>query len=636
MTPPPDPSDPVEAFHMAIGVGRVTAAALAVLLLVASAGAALAEGPEAQAGGVTPPRLSYVDGQVSYWRPGAEDWIPAQLNMALAPGDQLHTGRPGNVELQVGPRAFVRAWGDTQLVLVNQTPDLLHVHVTDGHVAVDVRALDAGHIIRIDAPGASFTINQPGYHRVDVDLMPQRATFTTRRPGHATITRVEAGATRTSTAPEPDAWDRWNQARTDEVLYAQSTRYVPEGVYGVHDLDQHGDWRVLPTYGAVWVPRGSPAGWAPYTTGRWFWDPRFGWTWVDTAAWGWAPYHYGRWVYLDGIWAWAPGPVVARPVYAPALVAFFSAPGVRVGVGAPLVSWVALGWGEPVVPWWGRPGFIGRPVWAGWGGPRIVNNIVVHRTTVVHATDIRVYRNARVHRAVVAVHPERFGRARVQDVRVTEIDTRRLEPVRGPLRAVPDAARRGEPAGRVHRTPDAERSRPDGARPQPRSESPAPSASPVAPAPAPAPRIDATPRGPQPAPGVMPPAGGDGSRERRGDSAARRDAPPHPEPLRAEPGAARRETPASRVEREGRPDMARPRVEPSRPQIAPPVEPSRPTMRPRVERSRPPQRDAADHGFEGRREPRESRRAAPAASPTLKGAASHERQDRGGGRDRAR
>src|SRR5207249_2027001 len=43
-------------------------------------------------------------------------------------------------------------------------------------------------------------------------------------------------------------------------------------------------------------------------------------TWVDTAPWGWAPYHYGRWVFVDGFWAWAPGPIVHRAVYAPALV----------------------------------------------------------------------------------------------------------------------------------------------------------------------------------------------------------------------------------------------------------------------------------------------------------------------------
>ena len=86
--------------------------------------------------------------------------------------------------------------------------------------------------------------------------------------------------------------------------------------------------------------------WAPYSTGRWVWDPRFGWTWVDTAPWGWAPYHYGRWVFVDSYWAWAPGPVVVRPVYAPALVAFFGAPGVQVASARPFVSWVALGLGR--------------------------------------------------------------------------------------------------------------------------------------------------------------------------------------------------------------------------------------------------------------------------------------------------
>src|SRR6185312_10644720 len=129
-------------------------------------------------------------------------------------------------------------------------------------------------------------------------------------------------------------------------------------------------------------------------------------------------------VHLDRVWAWAPGPVVVRPVYAPALVAFFGAPGVRIAIGAPFVSWVALGWGEPVVPWWGRPGFVGRPAWVGWGGPRIVNNVVVSRTTVVNVNEIRVYRNVSVQRAVVAVQADRFGRARVQEARVTDVDVR--------------------------------------------------------------------------------------------------------------------------------------------------------------------------------------------------------------------
>src|SRR3989475_7804062 len=155
-------------------------------------------------------------------------------------------------------------------------------------------------------------------------------------------------------APELDTWDQWNCARTDHLREAVSNGYVPTDVYGVHDLDQHGSWRVVQAYGPVWVPETIPVGWVPYSTGRWIWDPYYGWTWVDLAPWGWAPYHYGRWVFVDGFWAWAPGPVVVRPAYAPALVGFFGAPGIRATVGAPVASSVALGWGEPVVPWWGR------------------------------------------------------------------------------------------------------------------------------------------------------------------------------------------------------------------------------------------------------------------------------------------
>jgi len=432
-------------------------AGLAVALLVLSSAPAMADEPDAA---ITPPRLSFTDGVVSFWRPGAEQWAPAEVNTPLAPGDQLQTGHRGTVEIQVGGRAFLRAWGDTELRVVDQATDSLHFKIPDGHVVADLRAVDAGGIIHIETPAAVFTLDRPGYYRVDVG--PQASSLTTRREGQpAQTTRVEAGATRTVAVPALDAWDRWNEMRTDEVLGSVSARYAGEAIYGVHDLDEHGAWRVLPTYGAVWVPRGAPAGWAPYTTGRWAWDPRFGWTWIDTAVWGWAPFHHGRWVYLDGVWAWAPGPVVVRPAYAPALVAFFHAPGVRASVGAPFVSWVALGWGEPVVPWWGRAAFVGRPHWLAWGGPRVVNNVVVSRTTSINATDIRVYRNAQVNRAVVAVPPDRFGRGRVEDARVTAVDTRRLEPVRGALRVAPEPVSRAEPPGRAPRAVESDGGRPE-------------------------------------------------------------------------------------------------------------------------------------------------------------------------------
>jgi len=86
--------------------------------------------------------------------------------------------------------------------------------------------------------------------------------------------------------------------------------------------DPHGQWRRDPVYGAVWLPQAMPADWVPYRHGHWDWIASWGWTWVDDAPWGFAPFHYGRWTMLDEQWAWVPGRLGVRPVYAPALVAF--------------------------------------------------------------------------------------------------------------------------------------------------------------------------------------------------------------------------------------------------------------------------------------------------------------------------
>ena len=116
-------------------------------------------------------------------------------------------------------------------------------------------------------------------------------------------------------------------------------------MYGTQELERYGSWRVAESYGPVWTPTAVPAGWVPYSTGRWIWDPVYGWTWLDDAPWGWAPYHHGRWVFLGNAWVWAPGPRIVRPVYSPALVVFLG--GVSVSIGRP-VAWAPLGWG--VVP----------------------------------------------------------------------------------------------------------------------------------------------------------------------------------------------------------------------------------------------------------------------------------------------
>ena len=263
-----------------------------------------AEAPESQQDAIaqTPPRLSYTKGEVSFWRPGAQDWSEAQINTPLAPGDQLYTGPQGTLEIQIGSRAFVRGWASTQLGLENHEPDFLQFKVTAGNASFDLRTVEPGRTVEVDTPNATFIIDHAGYYRVNVS--GERTSFITRRGGQATISYpggetfaigpseeviiegIEGPRVASYAAPQLDEWDKWNYTRTDYLLDAVSARYVSPGVYGVDDLDLYGNWRSAPTYGAVWVPRGVPGGWAPYTTGSWMLDPYYGWTWVDTAPWG--------------------------------------------------------------------------------------------------------------------------------------------------------------------------------------------------------------------------------------------------------------------------------------------------------------------------------------------------------------
>jgi hypothetical protein len=405
----------------------------------------------------TPPRLSFIDGRVSYWRQGAEDWVDARRNLPLAEGDALYAGDNSNFEVQFDSRSFVRADENTGLSLLNQEEHYIQFKMTQGLISLDIRSMAVDDTVEVSTPDAVFVIQQPGYYRVEAGGSETR--FITRRGGRATLTTADGRTlsiypseeivitagnpvrVATYAAPPADAWDRWNDARSDRMSESVSARYLPHDVYGAEDLDYYGYWRVVAEYGPIWIPRTVAPGWAPYSTGSWVWDPYYEWTWVDDAPWGWAPFHYGRWVYVGGYWAWAPGPVVRRSVYAPALVSFLFHDhdvSVRIGIGLPGVWWVSLGWGEPVLPWWGHHKHRWHPRWAGWGGPRVVNNVTINKTTIINVGDIR-YHNAKHPRAVTTVPADKFGRAPIRATTETRYRQEDFVPVRGEMPVKPSS-----------------------------------------------------------------------------------------------------------------------------------------------------------------------------------------------------
>src|SRR5262249_34502737 len=138
----------------------------------------------------------------------------------------------------------------------------------------------------------------------------------------------------------------------------------------------------------------------------------------------------------------APGPLVARPYYAPALVAFFNVPSFAFGVsfGYAGTSWVALGWGEPCAPWWGPPAWRSHAHWMGWGGPHVVNNVVINKTTIINVNDVKGWSNAGPRGAVLGVANGEFGRGRIHPQHFDPEKVAKFRPVRGELEEKPTTA----------------------------------------------------------------------------------------------------------------------------------------------------------------------------------------------------
>ena len=307
-------------------------------------------------------RVGYFEGEVSYLKGDAEEWAPVAVNAPLVTGDRFYSGPDGRAEVQLPGGLYARLSSNTELVLLQVTTAEEIVRVAVGTATFRVRQVPARHHIEFSTPAAAVVARGRGVYRIDV-AEDGRTTVVVREgevdayqgderyrltSGRAAQFDVaDGGGGGGDVVPvqfydavdyQPDAWDDWEANRARRIDTSASLRYVSDDVYGAADLDENGTWGQDATYGPIWRPTHVAAGWAPYTNGRWVWQDPWGWSWVDYDSWGWAPSHYGRWVYASNAWAWAPGPIVSRPIYAPATVGF-----VGFGVNTPGFSLSAEG-----------------------------------------------------------------------------------------------------------------------------------------------------------------------------------------------------------------------------------------------------------------------------------------------------
>src|SRR5579872_1033261 len=391
-------------------------------------------------------RLNYIQGSISFQPGGESDWVQANPNRPLTTGDNLWADRDSRGELHIGSSS-IRIASETGITFLNLDDRTVQIQLAQGSMSVTVRRMEGGDDFEIDTPNLAFTLQRPGEYRVDVDPNGNATAITVRSgEGEATGAGNEyhmdsgdrANFTGTDSltydgerAGRMDDFDEWSRSRDEREERSQSSRYVSRDVIGYEDLDDNGEWRNVPDYGEVWFPTRVAAGWAPYRYGHWAWIAPWGWTWVEDEPWGFAPFHYGRWAEVGGGWCWVPGPVVVRPVYAPALVVFVGGSrfgtSVSFGGGGGGVAWFPLGPREVYVPPYRT-------------SERYVQKVNVTNTTVNVVNVTNVYNNVNVNnvtymhqknvQAVTVVSHDTFVNARpvaAANVRVNQQQMREVQ-----------------------------------------------------------------------------------------------------------------------------------------------------------------------------------------------------------------
>ena len=362
---------------------------ISLLALFAQPARAADEDPPGRVG-----RLSEVEGAVWVYAPESAEWIAAARNRPVTTGDRLSTEKDGRAEIRIGSTTL-RIAANTELEVLQLDDNHLSLQLLSGSLSARLRTRESANEFGVATGEGRFRTDRTGSYRFDriddtsqvtvvsgqaqfegdrtaLTVMPnQRAEFWRDKP--------EAPTQYSITDPLRDPFSDWVASLDQREERSVSTRYVSPEMTGVEDLDRYGRWEQSPDYGAIWIPRNVASDWAPYRMGHWAWVNPWGWTWVDDAPWGFAPFHYGRWMWHRNAWCWTPGTYIARPVYAPALVAWVGGPNLSLSISvgnSPSVGWFPLAPREVYVP--------GYHV-----SPRYIRNVnVTHVTNITNVTNI--------------------------------------------------------------------------------------------------------------------------------------------------------------------------------------------------------------------------------------------------------
>jgi uncharacterized protein DUF6600 len=389
-------------------------------------------------------RLNFSQGSISFRPAGEDDWVSGVPNRPMVTGDDLWADEDSRAEVHIGSTA-IRPGSKTGITFLTLDDRTTQIRLAQGSLIVRVRHVDDDDNYEIDTPNIAFSLLQPGEYRVDVSEDGNQSittvwhgrgritgggfTYTVIANQSATFTGSDHLEYDVAQLPARDDLDTWAFERDDREDRADSANYVSREMTGYEDLDEYGDWSYVAGYGPCWRPRAVVVGWAPYRFGHWIYVGPWGWTWVEDEPWGFAPFHYGRWAFVNNGWFWVPGPVVVRPVWAPALVAFVGGgPGFHFSAGVG-VGWFPLAPGEVYLPGYrvsrryvNNVNITNTSV-SVTRVTNVYNTVIVNRSTTINNV---TYVNQRVNNGVTVVSHEAFVNARPVAHNIMRVDQREV------------------------------------------------------------------------------------------------------------------------------------------------------------------------------------------------------------------
>ncbi len=301
--------------------------ALALLLILA---VALTPADCAQAGNPEKPalvgRITFIDGELLRYVYDEQDWVATVKDAPFGIEDAVYSSDTGKAEFKLPNGVWARAGSDTQMQLIVLRGDLTEIDAASGTIRFYNKSRKAlikattpfGYVLA--RPGAAFDlyVGDDSAEVISLDgavdfVLGDKESRYEVKAGGASI--ISDGVVAVEGDGQVDAaWDEWNLKR--EELWTQRVQVKGESIDNLpaqlredaYDLDRNGRWERVyyeGRYRNLWRPTGIPAGWQPFTVGRWtvwYGDN----VWIPEESFGYVTHHYGNWVFVNSGWYWAP------------------------------------------------------------------------------------------------------------------------------------------------------------------------------------------------------------------------------------------------------------------------------------------------------------------------------------------